>query len=204
MNQIPVLKELARLAPRQGGFPRADYHLNIVLVHEDERTHRWSREVLARVREVAGEQSVRSTCWNIADFKESGVLAGVVSMAIKADIIVAAFCETKKMRLPFLSASAKRIPARQTPSVAICALSRARLNWISSSRNASSLSKPPIRPAPKSFAAASPKSEAPNVLYWWTASRPGSPQACGQLLCCSNSQRPPTREDTYMYFKLPM
>ena len=101
MNQIPVLKELARLAPRQGGFPRADYHLNIVLVYEDERTHRWSREVLARVREVAGEQSVRSTCWNIADFKESGVLAGAASMAMKADIIVAAFCETKKMRLPF-------------------------------------------------------------------------------------------------------
>jgi hypothetical protein len=75
--------------------------LNIVLVYEDERTHRWSREVLARVREIAGDRSVRSTCWNIADFKESGVLAGAVSMAMKADIIVAAICDTKKMRLPF-------------------------------------------------------------------------------------------------------
>src|SRR5258705_7038341 len=100
VNQISAIKALARLSPRSDAIPR-DYHLNIVLVYEDERTHRWSREVLARMREVAGEQSVRSTCWNIADFKESGVLAGAVSMAMKADIIVAAFCETKKMRLPF-------------------------------------------------------------------------------------------------------
>jgi hypothetical protein len=100
VNQIPVIRELARLTPRSDAFPR-DYHLNIVLVYEDERTHRWSREVLARVREVAGDQSVRSTCWNIADFKGSGVLAGAVSMAMKADIIVTAICETKKMRLPF-------------------------------------------------------------------------------------------------------
>src|SRR5437763_1533945 len=101
VNQIPVIKELARVSARPEASPSADYHLNIVLVHEDERTHRWSREVLARVREVAGDQSVRSTCWNIADFSQSGVLAGAVSMALKADIIVAAVCETKKMRLPF-------------------------------------------------------------------------------------------------------
>jgi hypothetical protein len=122
MAGFPVMKQIARLTAPENGAERSRYRLNVVVVYEDAATHEWGREVLGRVRNLAGEESVYCTWWNVADFSEPAVLAGAVSTAIRADVIVAAVREAEQMRLPFYVWVESWLPNRAARAGALVAL----------------------------------------------------------------------------------
>jgi hypothetical protein len=79
----------------------AGYTLNISLVYQDEKTQEWAREVHAKVARLAGKECVRSTWWKMEELEQPGVLAGAVSTAMRADMIVVAVDAAQGLSLPF-------------------------------------------------------------------------------------------------------
>ena len=122
MAQLLVGKQPVGASPPENGSARPKYTLNVVLVYEDTATHEWAREVHARVSQVAGGESVRSTWWNVGDFNQPGVLAGAVSTAMRADVVVIAIRETEEMRLPFYVWVRSWLPNRSKRKGALVAL----------------------------------------------------------------------------------
>ncbi len=81
--------------------PHAGYTLNMTIVYQDENTKAWAREVFAKVSKLTGKDSIRATWWNIDELCQPGVLAGAVSTAMRADLIVAALDTAQTLPLPF-------------------------------------------------------------------------------------------------------
>jgi len=75
--------------------------LEAALIYEDSLTREWANEVHARLEQGAGRQNLRSTWWKVADFSHPGVLAGAVSKAMQAELIVVAARGSEGLPLPF-------------------------------------------------------------------------------------------------------
>jgi hypothetical protein len=75
--------------------------LSVAVVYQDGSTKRWARQLCDRVTKIVGQDCVRITWWNISDLSEPGVLAGAVSTAMRADVIVVAIHAAKELPLPF-------------------------------------------------------------------------------------------------------
>jgi hypothetical protein len=101
MKQTSVSEQGAGLSDLAVVAPPAGKIFNVTLVYHDPHTHTWATEVYERVRRVAGENSVRATWWKISDLAEPGVLAGAVSTAMRADVIVVAIDGEERLSLPF-------------------------------------------------------------------------------------------------------
>lgn len=78
-----------------------DEPLEAALVYEDATTRQWASEEYARLERIAGGESVRRTCWNVEDFCHAGVLAGAVSKAMRAELIIVALRASEGLPLPF-------------------------------------------------------------------------------------------------------
>ena len=89
------LRDLGVVAPPVGKI------FNVTVAYHDPHTYTWATEVYERVRRVAGENPVRATWWKISDLAEPGVLAGAVSTAMRADVIVVAIDGEERLSLPF-------------------------------------------------------------------------------------------------------
>lgn len=101
MKQTHVLERDAALDQVTLGSAPEDYALNVTLVYHDARTQSWAREVYDRVAKVAGREWIRATWWKVSDLVEPGVLAGAVSTAMRADVIVVALDAAEGLPLPF-------------------------------------------------------------------------------------------------------
>ncbi len=75
--------------------------LNITVVYHNAQTHVWAMDVYDRVVRLADKESVRATWWKISDLAEPGVLAGAVSTAMRADVIVVAVDAAEGLPFPF-------------------------------------------------------------------------------------------------------
>lgn len=75
--------------------------LEAALVYEDLVTREWASEAHARLEQGVGRQNLRSTWWKVADFSNPGVLAGAVSKAMQAEVIVVAVQGSEGLPLPF-------------------------------------------------------------------------------------------------------
>jgi len=72
---------------------------NVMVVYQDAHTRKWATNFYpAKVR---GCSEVKCTWWNLNDLSEPGVLAGAVSTAIRADVIVVAVLTGTGLPLPF-------------------------------------------------------------------------------------------------------
>jgi hypothetical protein len=102
-NKIMTRVSNSNLTTAMSGLLAAhrDEPLEAALVYEDSSTRQWTSEVYARLERLAGEQSVRSTSWNVGDFCHAGVLAGAVSKAMRAELIVVALRASEGLPLPF-------------------------------------------------------------------------------------------------------
>lgn len=98
---MTVSEQFTRLDKLVAESIGAGYGLNVTFLYEDATTRKWAREVFERATKVAGEQSMRATWWKINDLSASGVLAGAVSTAMRADVIVIATTGTEGLPLPF-------------------------------------------------------------------------------------------------------
>src|SRR6266571_3642093 len=115
MELAPLRRKMKTPAIRQGSVPEqitgldklgiaglgAGNGLNVVLVYEEAETRQWAREVYERVSKFAGAGKVRATWWKIGELNQPGVLAGAVSMAMRAKLIVVATRGAEGLPLPF-------------------------------------------------------------------------------------------------------
>jgi hypothetical protein len=75
--------------------------LNLAVIYEDAETCKWARETCERLLLGAGRECIRSTWWKLDELREPAVLAGAVSKAMRADMIVVASRATEGFPLPF-------------------------------------------------------------------------------------------------------
>jgi hypothetical protein len=72
---------------------------NVMVVYQDAPTRKWATNFYPA--KVKGCDEVKCTWWNLNDLSEPGVLAGAVSTAIRADVIVVAVLTGTGLPLPF-------------------------------------------------------------------------------------------------------
>jgi hypothetical protein len=72
---------------------------NVMVVYQDAHTRKWATNFYPG--KVRGCAEVKCTWWNLNDLSEPGVLAGAVSTAIRADVIVVAVLTGTGLPLPF-------------------------------------------------------------------------------------------------------
>jgi hypothetical protein len=75
--------------------------LNIIVVYEDAGASRWARETCDQIFGGTGKPSVSTTWWKLSELSQPAVLAGAVSKAMRADVIVVAIRTTEGFPLPF-------------------------------------------------------------------------------------------------------
>jgi len=71
------------------------------LVYQDPLTREWASQAHAKLEQVAGARNLCSTWWKVGDFSHPGVLAGAVSKAMQAELIVIAVRGSEGLPLPF-------------------------------------------------------------------------------------------------------
>jgi hypothetical protein len=101
MKHIHVLERDAALVQVTRDPEPEDYALNLTVVYHDARTQAWAREAYDRVTKVAGKEWVRATWWKVSDLVEPGVLAGAVSTAMRAQVVVVAIDAAEGLPFPF-------------------------------------------------------------------------------------------------------
>ncbi len=100
----------ARLRPAPGSVN--ERRLNMVLLYEDATVLEWAKELWRRTAALAGGRKIQSTWWRIGDLAEPGVLAGAVSMALRADVIVVSAMSSDGLPLPFYYWATSWLPHR--------------------------------------------------------------------------------------------
>ncbi|HVM49114.1 MAG TPA: hypothetical protein VMU04_13870 [Candidatus Acidoferrum sp.] len=101
MKQMNVLERDGAFDCSTRSTAIEDYALNLAILYHDARTQAWAREVYDRAIRLAGREWVRATWWKISDLTEPGVLAGAVSTAMRAEMIVVAVDASEGLPLPF-------------------------------------------------------------------------------------------------------
>ena len=101
MIQMTLSEHAASLDGLASVSPATGYSLNVVFVYQDPQTRKWAKSIYERMARLAGPESARATWWGISDLSEPGVLAGAVSTAMRADVIVVAIRASEGLPLPF-------------------------------------------------------------------------------------------------------
>src|SRR5256885_4320620 len=91
------LARLKRLVP---GLLGTGQGLGISLVYQDEETRKWAKAACKEIAKLAGEEGIRPSWWRMEDLSVPGILAGAVSTAVRADLIVVA-TRAEGLPLPF-------------------------------------------------------------------------------------------------------
>lgn len=102
--------------------PTDGYALNVAVLYEDEETRQWALETHQRVGGVAGPEGLKTTWWRISDLSQPGVLAGAVSTAMRADVLIVASHAAEGLPLPFYVWVEQWMPHRLQPTGALIAL----------------------------------------------------------------------------------
>jgi len=105
-NAPPTTEPTARdrITPVEGAAragARGSCPLEVTVVYEDSANWRWACQFCDRVVELVGRDTVRSAWWKLADLDEPAVLAGAVSTALRADVILVAVRAAEGLPLPF-------------------------------------------------------------------------------------------------------
>jgi hypothetical protein len=88
MNKISAIERTTHRMHTGPAF--GDRALKVVVVYQDAATCKWARQACNRVQKLVGSENVRCTWWKMGDLAAPGVLAGAVSTAMRADVIVVA------------------------------------------------------------------------------------------------------------------
>ncbi len=110
---------VAGLGPGGAG---PEHALNICVVYEDIALRDWAGGVCARVAKLVGGESLRTTWWSLAGFNEPAVLAGAVSTALHADVVVVAVRAAERFPLPFYVWADSWVPYHAKGAAALVAL----------------------------------------------------------------------------------
>ena len=81
---------------------KAQRVVSVTVVYEDAAACQWAREACEQMPLLAGSKGiVHTTWWNLNELSQPAVLAGAVSKAIRADVIVVAIRAMEGFPLPF-------------------------------------------------------------------------------------------------------
>ena len=100
----------------------AEHALNVCVMYEHLGTREWAGSVCARVAKLVGAESLRTTWWSLAELNEPAVLAGAVSTALHADVVVVAVRAAERFPLPFYVWADSWVPYRVKAAAALVAL----------------------------------------------------------------------------------
>jgi len=104
------------------GLANPEYSIDVTVVYDETNTRKWAVDTYQRLESLVGSRSVRGTWWKLADLREPAVLAGAVSTAIRADMIIVAVQSSEGLPLPFYFWVNAWLPNRQNGSGALVAL----------------------------------------------------------------------------------
>jgi len=83
MNATELLSDEVTVAPTG-----SEYALNIVGVYQDPATQSWGVPMCRLATQLAGEDHIRSTWFDVDSLNEIGILLEAVRAALVADVIV--------------------------------------------------------------------------------------------------------------------
>ena len=75
--------------------------LRVTFLYENETTRGWARESCEQIKALVGNDRLQATWWRITELNDAGVLAGAVSTAMHADLVVVATEATEGLPLAF-------------------------------------------------------------------------------------------------------
>ena len=101
MQKTIIQKQISPTCQPAAAAFDAERVLNVTVVYEDAAACQWARGTCEQMFKGVGKQSVRSTWWKLDELSQPAVLAGAVSKAMRADIIVVAIRSTEGFPLPF-------------------------------------------------------------------------------------------------------
>ena len=91
----------SRLRPAAPAAPDAERVVNVTVVYEDAAAQAWAQEACEQMFVGPDWERAQSTWWKLDDLRAPAVLAGAVSKAMRADVIVVAVRTTEGFPLPF-------------------------------------------------------------------------------------------------------
>jgi hypothetical protein len=101
---------------------RPTYCLNVLVLYQDTQTRQWAGELCERVAGLISHEAVRTTWWKMDELGEPAVLAGAVSTAMRADIILTAVHAAEGFPLAFYMWVDAWLPHRPRGAGALAAL----------------------------------------------------------------------------------
>src|SRR5208337_3049984 len=122
MKRTSVSKRAIGLDKISLPHPGNGYSLNACFLYQDAAAKKWSKEVCERVIKSTGPESLRRTWWKMEDLAEPGVLAGAVSVALRADVLVVALNAAQTLPHPFYAWVESWLPYRYGPAGALLVL----------------------------------------------------------------------------------
>lgn len=115
LEQLPLL-QAAALGPAR------DERLSVVVIYQDPPTRRWATELCQRVGTLVGAQALNARWWKLDDLSQPAVLAGAVSTALRADVVMVAVRAAEGFPLPFYVWVQSWLPHRSPGKAALVAL----------------------------------------------------------------------------------
>ncbi len=100
----------------------AEQTINVVVIYENAATCQWARERCEQMFRPVSRRNVHTTWWNLNELGEPAVLAGAVSKAMRANVIVVAIRATEGFPLPFYVWAGTWLPHRMLDSGTLVAL----------------------------------------------------------------------------------
>jgi hypothetical protein len=116
---------VSSLRPLTPAAPRAKRVINFTVVYEDDAMREWARGTCEQMFAGAGGEEVQSTWWRLDGLSDPAVLAGAVSKAMRADVIVVAIRVTEGFPLPFYVWVGSWLPHRMQREGKLVALTSA-------------------------------------------------------------------------------
>jgi len=113
---MPLLQEASVVASV------SDTGLGVVVIYQDEPMRQWALEVCGRVAALVGTHALNSRWWKLEDLSQPAVLAGAVSTALRADVLMVAVRATEGFPLPFYVWVDSWLPHRSLGEGALVAL----------------------------------------------------------------------------------
>ena len=101
MQRTIIQERVSRLRPLAATAPEAGRVVSVTVVYEDAVARGWAQETCGQMFAGPGGERVQSIWWNLDGLSEPAVLAGAVSKAMRADVIVVAIRATEGFPLPF-------------------------------------------------------------------------------------------------------
>ncbi len=100
----------------------AEQVVNVVVVYEDAAARPWAQERCEQMFRRASRENVRTTWWNLNELRDPAVLAGAVSKAMRAEVVVGATRATEGFPLPIYVWAGSWLPHRMHGSGTLVAL----------------------------------------------------------------------------------